>query len=396
MDIVITPKCSSSDSESNSDDHANLWLLLPQDLMFYIFTFVRLNCLINSVRYVCKPWAAAIASSRFAEACEHFHGRSKPGLYVQNRKSKRRSYFLEFKDDVNGQFERIDLATPKKMGHVIGTCDGILLLLSTAKQLFVANPVLKSWLTIPSFPVSQLSVSRQFRYVVRYHVSHHCTIACVPHTAKLKVFYVDVLVFSGVSWYVFYVLRVGIDHSWKEIARKQAPLLSYTLSKPVCNGGNALYWITEREVIVMDVDKEIIVREYPLPARAMSFGMTSKYLWMGDFLSCIVSEISQIPYEIYILDLDSGIWTLYHEMGPFDYMATCGHDLNNTIVSFRLWINNQIIFRVSLDQNHSRKNIHFGYNVKTKQLRKIEDIELGEFVVWLHNNSLVSLPTTPA
>ncbi|XP_058745512.1 uncharacterized protein LOC131618267 [Vicia villosa] len=388
MDILINSKRSSSDSDSNSNDDANLWLLLPEELMFYIFTLVPPHYLFNSARYVCKPWDAAISSSRFAELCERFHVRSKPGLYVQNRKSRRRSYFLEFKDGVNDQFERVDLATPPKMGHVIATCDGILLLWSTARQLFVANPVLKCWLRIPSFPVSRLSVSRQFDY----HVSCHCTIACVPRTAKFKVFYVDVLKVSGIFWYVFYVLRVGIDNSWKEIARKEAPLISYLLSKPVCNGGKALYWITNREVIVMDVDKEIIVREYPL----IGTMWTSKYLWMGDFLSCIVSGDSCLPYEIYILDPDSGIWNIYHEMGPFDYMAACGHSLNNTIVSFRLWINDQIIFRVSLDLYNSRKNIHFGYNVKTKQLTKIEDIAVGEFVAWLHTSSLVSLPTTPA
>jgi hypothetical protein len=32
----------------------------------------------------------------------------------------------------------------------------------------------------------------------------------------------------------------------------------------LCSGGNDLYWITQKEVIVMDVDWEIILREYLL------------------------------------------------------------------------------------------------------------------------------------
>src|SRR4051812_8367251 len=107
---------------------------------------------------------------------------------------------------------------------------------------------------------------------------------------------------------------------------------THMLKNPVCIRGNALYWELKREVIVIDVDKEIIVREYPHPARAMLYDPT--YLWMGDFLSCIVSGNSELTYEIYILDLDSGIWTLYHEMRPFDYMAACGHNLNYTTMSF--------------------------------------------------------------
>jgi hypothetical protein len=31
------------------------------------------------------------------------------------------------------------------------------------------------------------------------------------------------LVVLGVYWYVLYVLRIGIDSSWKEIVRKEAP-----------------------------------------------------------------------------------------------------------------------------------------------------------------------------
>jgi hypothetical protein len=63
-----------------------------------------------------------------------------------------------------------------------------------------------------------------------------------------------------------------------------------------------------------------------------------------------------------------------------------------------LWINDQIIFRVSLHPIDyilaNLKTIHFGYNVKTKQLTKIEGIEMGNFEVWLHTNSLVSFPST--
>jgi hypothetical protein len=165
------------------------------------------------------------------------------------------------------------------------------------------------------------------------------------------------------------------------------------------SGGNDLYWVTEKEVIVMDVDREIILREYPLHlfSTVSTYLLTvSTYLLMGNRISCIVYK--DLSYEIYVLDFDSGKWFLYHEMGPFDYASACGHELDMTRVVFRFWINDQIIFRVTLcpiDNIFTNiKNIHFGYNVKTKQLTKIEGIDVGNFEVWLHTNSLVSFPST--
>jgi len=79
-------------------------LLIPEDLMFDILSFLPVKCLHNSARYVCKPWATTIRSSLFAEACLH-RVRSKPGLYVENCKHQNNSYFLDIKDDVNGLFE---------------------------------------------------------------------------------------------------------------------------------------------------------------------------------------------------------------------------------------------------------------------------------------------------
>jgi hypothetical protein len=209
-------KRGSSDSDSNSHDHAAKSckviskLLLPEDLMFYFLTLVPLKCLINSARYVCKPWAATIASSLFAEAYKR-SPHSKPGLYVQNCTTTSSSYFLEFKDDVNDQFERTDLGTPKKLGYVIGSCDGILLLMGMARQISVVNPILKCWLRFPPF-LSQHHIVLRWQY----------TIARVPRTSKFKLFLIDVLEVSGACWYVFYVLRIGIDNAWKEIAKKEA------------------------------------------------------------------------------------------------------------------------------------------------------------------------------
>jgi hypothetical protein len=157
--IKSIKKCSCYDSDSNSHHHANKNmnqnsnstnscevisnLLLLEDLKFHIFTFVPVNCLFNSARYVCKHWAATISSSRFAEACER-HARSKPGLYVENLTTQGKSnYFLEF-NDVNGQFEKTKLGTPQRMGRLISTCDGILLLFSNYyRRIFVVNPILK-------------------------------------------------------------------------------------------------------------------------------------------------------------------------------------------------------------------------------------------------------------
>jgi hypothetical protein len=85
-------------------------------------------------------------------------------------------------------------------------------------------------------------------------------------------------------------------------------------------------------------------------------------------------------------------------MGPFDYVVACGHELDIMDVVFRFWIDDQIIFRVTLDDTKyiftNLKNKLFGYNVKTKQLTKIEGIDVDNFEVWLHTNSLISFPST--
>ncbi|KAL5079809.1 hypothetical protein RYX36_008230, partial [Vicia faba] len=44
---------------------------------------------------------------------------------------------------------------------------------------------------------------------------------------------------------------------------------------------------------------------------------------------------------------DSGKWSFYHEMEPFDYVATCGRELIIMFLIFRYWIHDQIIFRVA-------------------------------------------------
>jgi hypothetical protein len=69
-------KCSFSDTDSKSqDDNAKKSikqksnscevvskLLIPEDLIFDILSFLPVRCLINSARYVCKPWATTIHS----------------------------------------------------------------------------------------------------------------------------------------------------------------------------------------------------------------------------------------------------------------------------------------------------------------------------------------------
>ena len=87
-------------------------------------------------------------------------------------------------------------------------------------------------------------------------------------------------------------------------------------------------------------------------------------------------------------------------MGLSDCVTACGHELIS-FGAFCLWIDDQIIFQVALHQNPIRNlfegitKMHFGYNVKTRQLTKIVDIDVGDFEVWLHTNSLVSLSSTP-
>jgi hypothetical protein len=97
------------------------------------------------------------------------------------------------------------------------------------------------------------------------------------------------------------VIRIGID-KWKEIARKES---SYNCLRLLYSGGNNLYWVTEKEVIVMDVDRGIILREYPLHPTNLLLTY-STYLLVGNRISCIVYK--DLSYEIYVLDFDSGKW----------------------------------------------------------------------------------------
>jgi hypothetical protein len=195
------------------------------------------------------------------------------------------------------------------------------------------------------------------------------------------------------------VLRIGIDNSWKEIAKKESPTDIYRHWQRLCSGGYDLYWITQTKVIVMDVDREIILREYPLH----NLSSVASYSMIGNRLCCILptyhTRISQ--FNIYYFDLEK--WSLYYQTGPIDLVAACGcgHEVNTWNVVFRLWINDHIIFRVTLPKSRTEnlipciENIHFCYNVKTKQSTKIEDIDVGNFEVWLHTNSLVRLPSSP-
>ena len=122
------------------------------------------------------------------------------------------------------------------------TCHGILLLYKGLRLTFAVNPILKSCFKIPIYPTHSKRVIRL-----------RSTIAHVPTIAQFKLFVADVLNVSGADWYVFYVLTIGVDHTWKEIAtRKQAILDAQLFWKPVYNGQNHIYWITNDGVTVMD------------------------------------------------------------------------------------------------------------------------------------------------
>lgn len=372
---------------SSSSSNRNRFSELSQDVMLAILCLVPLNCLLNSARYVSKHWSTAIPSCLQLKP---------PGLYVENIKSGRDSYFL---DHVNGQKFRFGM--PSKLGTLLDTCHGILLLHKGNRLTFAVNPILKSCFKIPIYPTHS-----------KRTINFRSTIARVPNTAQFKLFLIDVLNVEGVDWYVFYVLRIGVDHTWKEIATRKQVILEYNfLWKPVYNGENHIYWITNDGVIVMDVDREILIGEYPLPSPPVNSSLWGVVLWMGDRLSWIltvegISSTITLTYQIYTLDFDLGKWNLYHEMGPFDYEAACGHKLDfdniKTLCAiFHFWFNDQIFFTTLIYSTKNRngfsgfKRVNFCYNVKTRELTKIDGIAVGNYDVWLHTNTLVSLPSAP-
>jgi len=107
------------------------------------------------------------------------------------------------------------------------------------------NPILKCWLKIPPFlfPISHEEIILRNQFII----------ARVPRTYKFKLFYLVIHLVSGVYWHVFYALRIGIDNSWKEIAKIEYPIKWHIFWQPIYSGGNDIYWITNEEVIMMDV-----------------------------------------------------------------------------------------------------------------------------------------------
>ncbi|XP_004500699.1 uncharacterized protein [Cicer arietinum] len=363
---------------SNSSKNFDLISKLPQELMLAILSLVPLKCLLNSARHVSKPWATAI------QAC--LRGKP-PGIYIEIIHTTRASYFLNIQDYVKGHSERIYLGLSFRFGEIVAISDGMFLLCDRFRLTYVVNPIIKCCFRIPPLPFSKLRAELR------------STIACVPRTGKFKVFLIDDQNVSGVNWYVFNVLRIGIDNTWKEIVRKEVKLLNYKgllAWKPVHNGDNDIYWITEEGVIVMDVDKEIIIREYPLPPQPVYTFPLPVYLWTGDCLSFIMDEKDSRTYQIYTLDMDSGKWTLYHEIRPFHNTGICSHKLGfdfnimATSLIFRFWINDQIIFIGIFVPNPTGfvTNVHFCYNIKTRQVAKIDCIPIGNLKAWLHTPTL--------
>ncbi|KAK7256969.1 hypothetical protein RIF29_30611 [Crotalaria pallida] len=63
--------------------------------------------------------------------------------------------------------------------------------------------------------------------------------------------------------------------------------------------------------VVMDADKEITLREYPFPPLPeLCRPPISDFLWMGNRLYFIVHYNRNTRFQIFILDIDSGKWTL--------------------------------------------------------------------------------------
>ncbi|XP_054779715.1 uncharacterized protein LOC129287540 [Prosopis cineraria] len=360
--------CSSSSFShpQNKSQKGNCLGCLPEDALFDILTWLPAECLLSSARYTCKYWAAMICSSDFAE--KHLL-RSKPGIFLQSTKRPYGAWFLDVKD--NGEFG-VTTLNPDFPGRFVNSCDGLIVLYENARGVLnVTNPVTKQRVKVP------MLLSPNLMYPP-------CAVVRVPRTGEFKLFASRVLTESEVCYCHWHVLRLGKDSAWTRISVEPGDF--EFRCTPIYTGGNDLYWITEKRVIVMDVEKETF-QQFPLPQGPHRW--YAQYLKMENRLASVIWVAGE-GFQMQVFDPDSGNWNLYHEMKCLDYPTG---DIEFLSEFFALWINQELIIKLILLP--TLNTLFFSYDMKTGgRLKKIDAIQEGSFDVGLHTNSLVSWKNT--
>ncbi|KAL1329523.1 hypothetical protein HN51_046646 [Arachis hypogaea] len=363
-DVNATDICSCSCSQSQDKRQQNVasTVCLTEDIIFFnILTRLPATFLFSSARLVCKAWAAIICKTQFVDA--HLR-HAKSGVFLQSTRPTYGARFLEFKD--NGAYQVTRLSS-KYPGRILNSCDGLSLFLQySTGALHVSNPVTNQEERVP-----YLLGGENLMYPP-------CAIARVPH-GEFKLFAANVEKQAGVSVCHWYVLRLGIDNSWRKIGTESGDFDFKCI--PIYTGGYDLYWVTERRVIVMDVAKETF-KTFQLPQELQ---WHPHYLKMGDHLSSIV--FVEQGFQVYIFEPKSGKWTLYHQIGHLNYPN--GHEVLSEF--FCVWVNQEVIIKSTLAP--SLRTLIFGYNVKTRNLRMLDAIEVGAYDLAHHSNSLVTWKT---
>ncbi|KAI4353580.1 hypothetical protein L6164_002519 [Bauhinia variegata] len=345
---------------SQKKRHDNNSLLgLPEDVFCYVLSRLAAKCLYSNARYVCKPWATIIRSSHFIET-QLCH--ANPGLFVQSTAYPYGAYIFDIKE--NEQFEVTD-KKPQYPGRFLNSFQGLALFYQYATGIvYVANPITMQVARVPDLLKCKLAYPP-------------CAIVRVPRTGEFKLFAAHVQMQRGVSICHWYVLRLGIEDSWK-IITTQSGDFDFKCS-PVYTGGSDLYWITEHSVILLDVDKETFLMFSHPQGRQWQ----PQYLRMGDCLSSVI--FLKHVFQIHIFDTNSGKWTLYHQMEGFKYPNPSYNALSE---SFCAWMNQEVIFKTI--RIPSCSTLVFGYNLKTGIVRTIATTNFGFYDVGLHTSTLVS------
>lgn len=336
---------------------------LHDDTMSDILKRVPADDLFRSASYTCKSWARIVNEPYFHNA-QLLHG--KPGIFIKRLTYPYSAQLLNI--DRNGEYEVTTQFNHTFHGPFLNSSCGVHLFYNS-EDLHVFNPITLEAVKLP-------------RVLSRTLESPYCTLVCVPRTGEFKVFAADV-VFN--QYDKLYVLTLGKDNEWKRIDEGSG-VFEFRCA-PIYIEDNGLYWITRKELILMDVDTETF-RQFQIPEGHQQFH--SQNVKIKNRLASILYTGPR-KYQIHTFDSETRIWDLIHEMKNLNYPSG---GLEVRFAFFKVWMNDELIISTSLKPKFS--SLIFSYNMTTGTLRKIEAVDEGLYDVGIHTNGLLSLKSSPS